>query len=170
MRILIVEDNPADRELLVFALQEHFKSEAKFREVSSLEDAHEYLKRGPVDCIVLDLGLPDSSGLETFTRIYMAYPHVPIVIVSNTVNMTLAKDMIRTGAEDFILKDYTSTTMLFRRIVFAIERVKRNQRRLMTDPPPDDTPRVANTSPPEGAVEDPPDTLPSGGVGADDQT
>ena len=154
MKILVVEDNPADRELITLALQEHFETRVLFREVSDLESAHEYLKRGSVDCIVLDLGLPDSSGLDTFTRIYMAYPHIPIVVVSNTGSLALAKDIFKTGAEDFIIKDYTNTNTLFRRIVFAVERVRRNQRRWMTSPPPD----VSDT--PDD--DDMPETLPSG--------
>jgi len=138
MNILIVEDNPTDRELLIEALEEHFQAQARFREASNLLDADSYLKRGSVDCVILDLGLPDSAGLDTFTRIYMAYPQIPIVVMSNTANLKLATEMIKAGAEDYILKDYTNTVALFRRVMFAIERCSRNRRRLMTDPPPTD--------------------------------
>lgn len=148
MRILIVEDNPQDRELLTYALQDHFKSEAKFREADNLTDAHEYLKRGNVDCILLDLQLPDSSGIDTFLHIYTAYPHIPIVVVSHNPHLELAKQMVRAGAEDYILKDYTNTTAIFRRVLFAVERSHRNRDRLMSHPP---------------EIEEPaPDTLPSG--------
>lgn len=139
IRVLIVEDNPTDRELLVFALQDHFKTEAKFREVSDLRSAHEYLKRGNVDCIILDLQLPDSSGIDTFLHVYTAYPGIPIVIVSHNSNLELAKQMVKTGAEDFILKDFTNTVAIFRRVLFAIERNHRNRERLMSKPPNDDT-------------------------------
>ena len=153
MRILIVEDSPQDRELLVFALQEHWKTEAKFREAKDLETAHEYLQRGGVDAVVLDLQLPDSSGLETFTRVHAAYPHLPVIVVSHNANLDLAIDIVRRGAEDVILKDFTNTTTLFRRILFAIERGVRNRALWMTEPPP----------PPEAIPSDDPipSTMPS---------
>lgn len=159
MRILIVDDNPADRELLVFNLQEHFKTEAKFREVQSLQAAHEYLARGSTDAVILDLQLPDSTGLDTFLRVHNAYPGVPVVIVSNTQNLELAKQMIRLGAEDYIPKGYLDTTMLFQRVVFAVERTRRNQELLMSDPPPDKKDTVAPPAMPEEAS---PNTLRSG--------
>ena len=153
MRILIVEDNPQDRELLIFALQEHFKTEAKFREATDLEMAHEYLQRGGVDAVVLDLQLPDSSGLDTFTRVHAAYPHIPVIVVSHNASLDLAVDIVRRGAEDVIIKQFTDTTVLFRRILFAIERGVRNRALWMTEPPP---PPESGTS-----IEAPPDTLPS---------
>lgn len=131
MKILIVEDNPSDRELLTFALQDHFKTEAKFREARTLQEADSYLKHGQVDCIILDLGLPDSAGLDTFLRLYVSYPHIPIVIMSQNSSVKLATELIKAGAEDFILKDYTNTTAIFRRVLFAVERNERNRRRLM---------------------------------------
>ena len=138
IRVLIVEDNPTDRELLIFALQDHFKTEAKFREVSDLRSAHEYLRRGNVDCIILDLQLPDSTGMDTFLHVYTAYPHIPIIIVSHNSNLELAKRLVRAGAEDFILKDFTNTVAIFRRVLFAIERNQRNRDRLMSSPHDED--------------------------------
>lgn len=126
MNILIVEDSSVDRELLVFALQEHYISEAKFREVGNLQSARDYLERGVFDCVILDLHLPDSSGIDTFLTLHNAYPEIPIVVVSNTTDLQLALRMIRLGAEDFIVKNFTNTTMIFRRVAFAIERKRRN--------------------------------------------
>jgi len=157
VRILIVEDNPADRELLVFTLQEHFKTEAKFREAYDLEGAHSYLQRGGVDAVVLDLQLPDSSGLDTFTRIHKAYPHLPIIVVTHNIDLDLAIDIVEQGAEDVIVKDFTNTVVLFRRILFAIKRGLRNQALWMTEPPP--APDASDTL--EEAIEPSPDTLPS---------
>ena len=131
VNILIVEDNSTDRELLVFTLQEHWKTEARFREAETLKAAHTYLERGGVDCILLDLQLPDSSGLDTFLRIFTSYPHIPIVVVTHNPNLELARQLIETGAEDVILKDFTNTTAVFRRVLFAPIRTRRNRRRLM---------------------------------------
>lgn len=131
INILIVEDSRSDRELLTFALQDHFKTEARFREATTLKQANSYLERGSVNCILLDLQLPDSSGLDTFLRVYTAYPQTPIVVVTHNTNLELAKQLVKTGAEDVILKDFTNTTAIFRRVVLAITRTERNRKRLM---------------------------------------
>lgn len=144
MRILIVEDNPTDRDLLLALLQERFMSQAKFRLASDLRGAFDYLNRRHSSiipsaelisnepyfhCVILDLGLPDSNGRDTFEAIHQKHPHIPIVVVSNNLDQALAIDLIRGGAEDFILKDFTNTSDLFRRVMFAIERAARNTRR-----------------------------------------
>jgi len=153
VKILIVEDSLADRELLVFALQENFKTEAKFREADSLKSAHDYLRRGGFDCVILDLHLPDSSGIDTFLLLHDAYPDVPIVVVSNTNDFRLALRMIRLGADDFIVKNFTDPDMVFRRVAFAIERNSRDR------PPPSILSDIGDL----GDLDDdpPPDTLPS---------
>ena len=78
LRILLVEDNPGDAELL----QESLAGAGATLEVvhvTSLEQAAWRLEQGtPVDAILLDLGLPDSSGLATLERAGQAAPHLPI--------------------------------------------------------------------------------------------
>lgn len=147
MRILIVEDSPQTRKLLLFLLQERFIKEAKFREAQDLKTAFHYLKMWhdadrqakldgqPVDsiCIILDLSLPDSAGKETFHRIYKAYPEIPIVVMTNTNDRELAEAMVDHGAQDYILKNFTDEEEIFRRVSFAVRR----HRRTITMPPMD---------------------------------
>lgn len=128
MRILIVEDNPSDRELLRYLLEEHFHKEAKFREASDLKTAKAYLKRGNIDCIILDLSLPDSFGKDTFQELYDVYPHIPIVVMTHNKDRDLAVEMIKDGATDYILKDFTNKDEIFRRIIYAIEKSKNTVR------------------------------------------
>ncbi len=150
MRILIVEDSPNDRELLLELLQEHFMTQAKFRMASNLKEAFDYLSRRrqtltsipppmqpreptpqpePVqidepyfDCVILDLQLPDSTGRDTFRALHDKYPELPIVVVSHNKDQKLALDLIQEGAQDFILKNYTHTAEVFRRVLFAVQR------------------------------------------------
>ena len=124
MKILIVEDSATDRALLLYILEERFSKEAKFRDASSLSGAIAYLDRGGFDCIILDLTLPDSSGKDTFTTLYNKFGHIPIIVMTHNQDRVLALDMIKAGAADYILKDFTNEEDIFRRIVYAIEKSK----------------------------------------------
>lgn len=125
MKILIVEDNPTDRELLLYILQEKFKENAKFREANSIQMALKYLQRGDIDCVILDLTLPDSAGKETFLTLHKDYSHLPIIVMTNNQNRELALEMIKSGAADYIIKDFTNEEEIFSRILYAYEK-KRN--------------------------------------------
>ena len=128
MRILIVEDSPTDRQLLKYLLEDRFKDQAKFREASNLESAFKYLDMGNIDCVVLDLQLPDSVGKETFERLIERYPDVPVIIMTHSKDRDLAIEMIRLGAADYIIKAGTNEEDIFRRIVFAVEKHTRSVR------------------------------------------
>ena len=128
MRILIVEDSPTDRQLLRYLLEERFHNEAKFREAGNLETAFRYLEMGNIDCVVLDLQLPDSAGRETFQKINERHPYVPIIVMTHNKDRVLALDMIKEGAADYILKDFTNEEDIFQRIVFSIEKHRRSIR------------------------------------------
>jgi len=128
MKILIVEDSPTDRQLLKYLLEERFRDEAKFCEAADLRTAFSYLEESHIDCVVLDLQLPDSAGRETFTKIIDRFPDVPVIVMTNNKDRALAIEMIQAGAADYILKNYTDEESIFRRIIFAIEKHHRTVR------------------------------------------
>jgi len=127
-RILLVEDSPSDREILKYLLEEQFKKEVVLHEAPSLSKAVEILDKEGIDCVVLDLQLPDSAGKETFQKLYARYSHIPFIVMTNNKDRLLAVEMIQLGAADFVLKNYTDEEDIFRRIVFAIEKHKRSVR------------------------------------------
>lgn len=133
MKVLIVEDNKSQRELLKVLLESNYQHAVKFREASSLKSALEYLNRGDIDCILLDLNLTDSHGKETFAKIHENHKEVPIVVMTNTHDRALAIELVRLGAEDYVTKGYTDEEGIFQRILLAIERHKYTVR-----VPPDD--------------------------------
>ncbi len=122
--LLIVEDNPTDRELLRYLLGERFSSDVEIYEAPNLRMALRRLESTEVDCVILDLQLPDSSGKETFLELYKRHPDTPLIVMTHNKDRALAIDMIHLGAADYVIKNFTDQEELFRRIVFAIEKHK----------------------------------------------
>jgi CheY-like chemotaxis protein len=128
MQILIVEDSKQDRELMKYLLESRFQNTATFFEADSLRAALDRLSQESIDCIILDLQLPDSTGKETFERVSQKFPEVPVVVMTHNKDRELALEMIQKGAQEFVIKNYTDEEELFRRVLFAIEKHKRTVR------------------------------------------
>ena len=120
--ILLVEDNPGDARLIREMLRESEDVDFTVDWVPRLSDALEKLGRGGSDLVLLDLGLPDSRGLETFVRAYAQAPQVPFVVLSGLDDETLALTAVREGAQDYLVKGQTDSGMLLRAIRYATER------------------------------------------------
>ncbi len=123
-RILLVEDNPGDARLVREALADAGIGDAPLLTVARLDEALRCLALGDIDCVLLDLSLPDSSGLPTLARVYEAAPDVPIVILTGLDDEGLAVGALRSGAQDYLVKDQLSAGLLTRTLRYARERVR----------------------------------------------
>jgi signal transduction histidine kinase/CheY-like chemotaxis protein len=121
-RVLLVEDNPGDARLIREMLKETGGDGFEIDWVSELGEGLERLGAGRVDLVLLDLGLPDSRGIETFFTAYAHSPHVPFVLMTGLDDETLALTAVRQGAQDYLVKGETDANMLFRAIRYATER------------------------------------------------
>ncbi len=121
-RILLVEDNPVDamriRQLLARSRTAAFEVESH----PTLAVAQERAAAGGIDLILLDLDLPDSIGLDTYSVLAAAAPQIPIVILSRPADEELAIEAVQAGAQDMVLKPSLSAEGLARAIRCAIER------------------------------------------------
>ncbi|HUQ95898.1 MAG TPA: response regulator, partial [Bryobacteraceae bacterium] len=88
----------------------------------SLQAGLNRLKQGGVDVILLDLGLPDSNGLETFTRAKLQALGVPMILLSGDNHEQLALQMVQEGAQDYIVKGSCNGNLLAKAIQYAIVR------------------------------------------------
>jgi two-component system cell cycle sensor histidine kinase/response regulator CckA len=120
--VLLVEDNPGDARLIVELLREVQARKFDLEQVDRLAPALERLGRANVDVVLLDLGLPDSSGLDTFARAHRAAPAEPIIVVSGLDNEQVAVEAVRAGAQDYLVKGRIEGQLLARMIRYAIER------------------------------------------------
>jgi Flp pilus assembly CpaE family ATPase len=80
------------------------------------------LAEGAVDVILLDLGLPDCDGGETFARTKAQAPEIPIIILSAADSEPLALQMIKEGAADYLVKSACNATALTRALRYAVAR------------------------------------------------
>jgi len=130
IRVLLVEDNPGDARLIVEMLREA-SDEFDLQQVDSLKSALDQLGRVAVDVVLLDLGLPDSQGLDTFERVRRGGGAVdkPIIVISGLDDETVALEAVRAGAQDYLLKGQIEGRALARVIRHAIER-QRSEARL----------------------------------------
>lgn len=128
LRILIIEDNPMDRELLRYLLEARMHPDSRFVETTNLQDAYAHLKTGDIDCVILDLQLPDSVGKATFTKLTEKFPNVPVIVMTHNKDRELALEMIKAGAADYLLKDFTNEEDVFQRIMFAVTKARRSFR------------------------------------------
>ena len=91
-------------------------------QVRTLGEVLEQLDGKPFDAIVLDLSLPDSAGLDSFRQAAERVPDVPVVVVDWTDNRSLALDVLREGAQDYLVKNEIDAHQLRRSLLYSIER------------------------------------------------
>ena len=123
-KLLLVEDNPGDARLLREILSEAAGPAFALDCADSLSAALEHLNQGPVDLILLDLTLPDSIWYETFHKLHEKAPRTPIVILTGMKQEAFALDVIRKGAQDYLIKGQIEPEGLVRTLLHAIERHK----------------------------------------------
>src|SRR5690242_11371423 len=100
-RVLIVEDSRTDSTLLTRMLSGTGRHQYHVVHATTLGEAEEAAKAGPVDVIICDLSLPDSSGLATFSRLRACAPDSAVLVISGTDDETLAVRSVREGAQDY---------------------------------------------------------------------
>jgi diguanylate cyclase (GGDEF)-like protein len=132
LRVLLVEDSLAEAGLMIEALYAADLSRA-VTHTETLHAASAMLAVHPFDVILLDLTLPDSTGLDTVVDLRRLAPETPIVVLTGLDDEALAVRVGQAGAQDYLLKDDASPRMLRRIVRYAIER-ERLLRRAATDP------------------------------------
>ena len=122
LRVLIVEDNAADLWRARSALGSSLAARFEVREATKLGEALQALGAEEHDAVLLDLGLPDSQGLATFTTLHARHRLTPIVVVSGLDDESSALDAVRVGAQDYLVKGKFDDELLARSIRHAVER------------------------------------------------
>lgn len=125
IRVLLIEDNPADAEV-TRALIDVGEGAFACAWVGSLGEGLARLASETFDVVLLDFGLPDSSGLDTFVKVQEAAPGVAVVALTGSGDEASALQAVQLGAQDYLFKASVNRNLLTRSIRYAVER-KRSQ-------------------------------------------
>ena len=87
-----------------------------------LTQARDKLTSPAYDAVLLDLSLPDATGIETFEAVHRTAPHLPVLVLTGSQDEALGREAVRRGAQDFLDKNQVTGPMLARAIPYAIER------------------------------------------------
>ena len=127
VRMLLVEDNPGDADLVREMLDSTSAASFQISHASRLSDGLALLTGGNHDVVLLDLGLPDSAGLDTFYSLHASVPWIPVVVLTGSTDWEIGIQAVAAGAQDFLVKGSVDGDTLARRIRYAVER-KRAER------------------------------------------
>lgn len=127
--LLLVEDNPGDARLVEDLLEETATEHYQVLHAPRMQDALARLSEQTVDVVVLDLQLPDCSGVESVKAMRAAAGETPIVVLTSSDDEALALSCINAGAHDYLPKSEVRSKQLKRSIGYAITRQREAQLR-----------------------------------------
>jgi signal transduction histidine kinase len=111
-----------DARLLYEGLEEALPEQFQMTHARRLSEALEYLWGETCDVVLLDLGLPDSHGLDTLVVTRAQAPGVPIVVLTGFQDEALAVEALKGGAQDYLVKGQVDSKLLGRSMRYAIVR------------------------------------------------
>jgi PAS domain S-box-containing protein len=124
VKILLIEDSVDDADLIRRKLKKTSGAGFIVTVASRLEDGLELIAKSTPDLILSDLGLPDSHGLDTITKLLLAVPDIPVVVLSGFNDESTAMKAVQAGAQDYLVKGQLDNTQLERTIYYSIERAR----------------------------------------------
>jgi signal transduction histidine kinase len=122
VKVLIIEDSAVQVSVIEGLLAQAKDSDFELASKNTVEDGIAFLSESDVDAILLDLNLPDCSGIDSFRRVREAAPSVPVVILSSTDDEATIVQAQEQGAEDYLVKGEIGCDILARSIRYSIAR------------------------------------------------
>lgn len=122
LKVLLVDDSEPFRDLVRHLLEETSSGSILLESSSTLAEGLRRISGGGVDALLLDLLLPDSSGIDTLWKILAQYPDLPIVVLTGLDDEELALRAVKGGAQDFLSKEQLTGEIVLRALRHAVER------------------------------------------------
>lgn len=123
LKVLLIEDDPQVANLISRVLTSNSTSAFQVEHFDRLETALRRISRkNNVELILLDLTLPDASGIDTFLKVHSQAGDIPIVVMTGLNDETIAVRAVHEGAQDYLVKGHFDNQLLIRALLYAIER------------------------------------------------
>jgi diguanylate cyclase (GGDEF)-like protein/PAS domain S-box-containing protein len=122
VRVLLIEDDHVEAELISRELSRVPQDQISIDHVLCLADAIGRLVAQSYDIVLLDLGLPDGSGLSNLHHVQSVAPNLPVVILTNREDEQGAVASLAQGAQDYLIKRHITAELLRRSIRYAVAR------------------------------------------------
>jgi diguanylate cyclase (GGDEF)-like protein/PAS domain S-box-containing protein len=122
LNVLLITNDPTVAEIICTSLAAAGSGSFQVKWVRRLSEGLGHLRKAENAAVLVELGLPDSDGIETFYKVFNVAPEVPILIVGGNIQETLAKEAVAYGAHDYILPVHLDSYSLPRALRNAIER------------------------------------------------
>jgi PAS domain S-box-containing protein len=120
----VVEDNSGDVRLLREMLKVPQLDRFELTHFGSMRETVNHVAAHAVDVILLDLGLPDTQGLDAVRKMHAVAPRIPLVVMTGCDDELVADLALQEGAQDFLVKGHFETAGLLRAIRYATQRKK----------------------------------------------
>lgn len=127
--ILLIEDNPADSDLVIEMLDSGSRKRHWVSVATRMDDAAKKLREQPFDLVLLDLRLPDATGLDAVRIVRDIATDVPLIVLTGIEDEFLALSCINGGAQDYLCKGDIHPHILRRSIDHAVTRARDAQLR-----------------------------------------
>ncbi len=121
-RVLLIEDSPGDARLIKEMLFDVRGTKFQLHCCSRLNEGIKTAAKNPIDIVLLDLSLPDSHGLDTFTSFKLQVPDLPVIVLTGLDDEAVALRAVQAGAQDYLVKGRVDDMLLGSAIRYSIER------------------------------------------------
>jgi diguanylate cyclase (GGDEF)-like protein len=128
LNIMLIEDNPGDARLISELLKDGRKGFYQLAHVDRISKGVDHLKQNNMDIVLLDLNLPDSTGMDGLSTVKSIAREVPIIVLTGLDDEAVAVTAVQYGAQDYLVKGQVDGLLLWRSIRYAIERKQQEQK------------------------------------------
>jgi PAS domain S-box-containing protein len=127
LRLLVVEDNPGDVRLVRLLLSDSPTFKVVTQVAVCLAEALQHVSAQEFDVVLLDLGLPDASGLTALTAVRAAAPSLPVVVLTGRGDEETGLEAVREGAQEYCVKGQVDGRQLASALRYAVERMRADE-------------------------------------------
>jgi len=124
LRVLVLEDRRSDAVLVQEMLRSDERTTFECRHASTLSEALLHLREAHFDCVLVDMNLPDSDGLQTLHSVQAASQALAVIVLTGFDDSAMAEAAVVAGAQDYLTKGRLDAKLLASAVRHAIERKK----------------------------------------------